>query len=74
MRLVASKVHFEAAFFDTELTGEKPYSAVRALLSNQPQREVVTALLKGLIDHEAPLPDGCIQWEKFEQLEAAFAI
>jgi putative ATP-dependent endonuclease of OLD family len=72
VRLVASRVHFEAAFFDTELTGEKPYSAVSALLSNQPQREVVTALLRGLIDHEAPLPDGCIQWDKFEQLEAAF--
>ncbi|MQY49523.1 AAA family ATPase [Rhizobiales bacterium RZME27] len=71
-RLVASRVHFEAAFFDTALTGEKPYSAVRALQDDGERKKVVTELFRGLIDHEAKLPEGCIEWAKMDELEALF--
>lgn len=71
-RLVASRIHFEAAFFDTALTGEKPYSAVRALQGDVERKKVVTELFRGLIDHEAKLPEGCIEWAKMDELEALF--
>ncbi len=73
VRLVASKVHFEAAFFDTALTGEKPYTAVQSLENDEGRRKVITALLKGLVDHNEPLPEGAIQWAEIGDLEAAFA-
>jgi len=72
VRLVASKVHFEAAFFDTSLTGEKPYAAVSTLQSDPDRKEIITQLLNGLVDHGSPLPDGCQQWSDFSELEAAF--
>ncbi|MDP9630300.1 UNVERIFIED_ORG: putative ATP-dependent endonuclease of OLD family [Ensifer adhaerens] len=72
VRLVASKVHFEAAFFDTALTGEKPYSAVRTLQADADRKKIVTELFKGLIDHTAKLPDGCVEWSKVAELEALF--
>ncbi len=73
VRLVASKVHFEAAFFDTALNGEKPYSAIRGLQTDSTRREVVTQLLKALVDHAEPLPDGCIEWSALADLEAYLA-
>lgn len=72
VRLVASKVHFEAAFFDTALTGEKPYSAVRTLLSDPDRKKVVADLFKALIEHDIKLPDGCVEWSKITELEALF--
>src|SRR5690606_13711036 len=73
VRLVASKVHFEAAFFDTALTGEKPYSAVRTLQTDEDLKSIVSQLLKALTDHEAPLPDGCLQWSDLGELDAIFS-
>lgn len=73
VRLVASRVHFEAAFFDTALTGEKPYSAVKSMQTEPDRKSVVAELFKGLVDHEAQLPEGCIQWSKMAELEAIFA-
>jgi putative ATP-dependent endonuclease of OLD family len=74
VRLAAEKVHFEAAFFDTALTGEKPYTAVRTLQSDDERRKVVTELLRGLVDHAADLPAGVIEWSEIGDLEAAFAV
>jgi putative ATP-dependent endonuclease of OLD family len=71
VRLVASKVHFEAAFFDTALTGEKPYTAVRSLQSDPDRKKVITQLLAALVDHNEALPDGCLEWSEMNQLEAA---
>jgi putative ATP-dependent endonuclease of OLD family len=73
VRLVASKVHFEAAFFDTALTGEKPYSAVRALQGDPDRKKTVTELLKALVDHSAKVPECCVEWSKFGELEALFS-
>lgn len=72
VRLVASRVHFEAAFFDTALTGEKPYSAVRSMQTEPDRKKAVAELFKGLVEHEAKLPEGCIQWSKMSELEALF--
>lgn len=72
VRLVASKVHFEAAFFDTELTGEKPYSAVRSLHDNPESKQAVIDLFRSLIDHKAPVPTNCIEWSSIDQLETLF--
>lgn len=69
VRLVASRVHFEAAFFGTALTGEKPYSAIRGLQTDGARREVVAQLLKALVNHAEPLPEGCIEWSTLADLE-----
>ncbi|MCQ1779422.1 AAA family ATPase [Neorhizobium galegae] len=74
VRLVASKVHFEAAFFGTALTGEKPYTAVRTLATDADRRRVVSQLLAGLVDHDAPLPANSIEWEEIADLEAALVV
>lgn len=74
IRLVASKVHFEAAFFDTALTGEKPYTAVRTLRTDENRRKLVAELLNALIDHDAPLPPGCLDWSEIGDLEAAVVV
>lgn len=71
VRLVASKVHFEAAFFDTTLTGEKPYTAVQNLQNDEGRQKVISALLRGLVDHSEPLPEGALQWAAISDLEAA---
>ncbi|PWE52606.1 ATP-dependent endonuclease, partial [Metarhizobium album] len=69
VRLVASRIHFEAAFFDTELTGEKPYAAVRSLQGDLDRKKTVTELFKALVDHNSKLPDGCIEWSTLAELE-----
>lgn len=74
VRLVASRVHFEAAFFDTALTGEKPYSAVQSMRTEPDRMKAVSDLFKALVDHEAKLPEGCIQWSNVSDLDALFAI
>lgn len=72
VRLVASLGNFEAAFFDTQLTSEKPYSAIKGLREDHKKLEVVTCLLNALIDHDAPLPSGCIEWSNFDGLHEAY--
>lgn len=69
VRLVASCVHFEHAFFDTALTGEKPYSAVRTLNADPERKQRISMLLKALLDHSETLPEGCIEWSELAQLE-----
>lgn len=71
VRLVASINHFEAAFFDTALNSEKPYSAVAGLKTDAAKLELVACLLKALVDHSQPLPPGCAEWSTIEELEAA---
>jgi putative ATP-dependent endonuclease of OLD family len=70
VRLVASRIHFEHAFFDTALTGEKPYSAVRSLREQPERKGRITQLLRGLVDHSETLPDGCIEWTDLAELKA----
>lgn len=74
VRLAASKVHFEASFFDTALTGEKPYTAVRTLQSDDERRKVVTDLLRELVDHATGLPAGVVERSEIGDLEAAFTV
>lgn len=68
VRLLASRVHFEHAFFDTALTGEKPYSAVQSLNAEPDRKHRISLLLKALLDHSAPLPEGCIEWSDLSAL------
>jgi len=74
VRLVASRIHFEAAFFDTALTGEKPYTAVRTLQDDPDRRKIIAQLLTALIDHTAPLPANSIEWSEIGHLEAAIKV
>ena len=72
VRLVASIRHFESAFFGTELSAEKPYAAVETLRSDQDRRKVVMQLLKGLVDHNADLPQGSVEWSSLQDLSDLF--
>ncbi|MBS0980979.1 ATP-dependent nuclease [Acetobacter thailandicus] len=69
VRLLASKINFERAFFDTSLSGEKPYSAVFSMKNDKDKMEKIKQLLESLLDDAAPIPDGCIAWTSMSDLE-----
>lgn len=71
VRLVASIINFEHAFFDTSLTSEKPYSAVSAMREDRERKEIIKKLLDALLDHSKPLPSGCLDWSDINQLHSA---
>ena len=69
VRLVASVPNFEGAYFDEELKGDKPYTALSKLGSTGAFRDRVEALLRSLVDPAKPLPDNAIAWEEADELE-----
>lgn len=71
--LVASKIHFEAAFFDSALTEKKSYSTLRVLQKDENRKKVVTELFRGLVDQHANLPGGYFEWAKIAEPEALFS-
>ena len=70
VRLVASIPNFEGAYFDEELKGDKPYTALSKLKSEDAFRNSVVALFRSLIDASAALPDNALAWDKKEDLES----
>ncbi|RYF22614.1 MAG: DUF2813 domain-containing protein [Oxalobacteraceae bacterium] len=73
VRLVASKINFEAAYFETQLSSEKPYSAVEAMLGDVALLDRIRDLLAALLDSSVAVPEGAIVWEKRADLEAYIA-
>jgi putative ATP-dependent endonuclease of OLD family len=68
VKLVASVVNFETAFFDEELSSEKPYTALSKLRTNKTFFDRVYTLLKYLVGDGDTLPDNAIHWGKEEDL------
>lgn len=70
VRLVASKGNFEAAYFDKQLSSEKPYSAIEAMIADPALLNRVRDLLASLVDAALPVPEGAVAWMKQADLEA----
>lgn len=69
VRLLASLPNFEEAYFGEEIKENKPYNALEAISTNESKFIIVEQLLKSLIDHSAPIPEYCSEWNTIEQLE-----
>jgi len=70
VRLVASIPNFEGAYYDEELKGDKPYTALAKLRDKGEFRDCIEKLLRSLIDPSKALPDKAIAWGREEDLEA----
>ncbi len=68
VRLLASLPNFEQAYFNQEVTEEKPYNALRVLQNDAGKFATVEKLFTALIDYNAELPDNCIEWSDIEEL------
>jgi putative ATP-dependent endonuclease of OLD family len=68
--LVASMPNFEGAYFDEELTGEKPYTALTKLREEGKFFKSVYMLLGYLVGSQNALPKNAIAWNKRDDLEA----
>ncbi|ASS76960.1 ATP-dependent endonuclease [Tumebacillus algifaecis] len=72
VRLLASVPNFEAAYFDEEVSGEKPYNALLELRNRPSSFQTIEHLLSLLVDHSrTDLPDGCLEWQTLDQLKEA---
>ncbi|KRT13228.1 ATP-dependent endonuclease [Pedobacter ginsenosidimutans] len=69
VRLLASLPNFEEAYFDMEVSKEKPYNAITTLKEDSAKLETVKMLLDALLDHENPLPSRCSEWKDLSELE-----
>lgn len=69
VRIVASRVNFEEAFFDISLSGEKPYSAVQGMKDNLEVKEKIKRLLQALVDQSKPVPKEVLEWKTLSDLE-----
>jgi putative ATP-dependent endonuclease of OLD family len=68
--LLASLPNFEQAYFDMEVSKEKPYNAITILSQEESKFQVLKMLLDALLDHEKALPNRCSEWKNLPALEA----
>jgi len=73
-RLFASLPNFEEAYLGYIARGEKPFSAVARLRTDEPAAARVKALLTALVSDTEPAPAGAIEWTSLDQLEAALPV
>jgi putative ATP-dependent endonuclease of OLD family len=71
VRLLASLPNFEQAYFNMEVSKDKPYNAIITLAHDPDKFELVKKLLDGLLDHTSDLPRNCVAWDSMEMLELA---
>lgn len=69
VRVLASLINFEKAYFGQEVRTEKPYNAILNLQSNVNAFSKVEMLLEALLDHSKEPPNGALQWTSLSQLE-----
>jgi putative ATP-dependent endonuclease of OLD family len=70
VRLIASLVSFEPAYFGFNVSSEKPITAWTHLQNNNEAADRVAALLDALIDFKKPLPVGAFEWNDLATLQA----
>ncbi len=73
VRLLASLVNFERAYFGQAVNGEKPYQAIQNLRNNPSGFKKVEQLLEALLDHSKKPPQGAVEWTSISQLEELVA-
>jgi len=71
VRLLASIPNFEKAYFDDEVSKEKPYNALITMNEDPSKFDIVQKLLDALTDHGAATPEKCIEWKNIKDLEEA---
>jgi putative ATP-dependent endonuclease of the OLD family len=71
IRLVASVPNFEEAFFGEAADGEKPYSALARLKTDDSAFQAIANLLDCLVDWSTPIPVGAIAWTSMDDLKKA---
>ncbi len=69
--LLASIPNFEEAFFGAAVDGDKPYSALARLKSDESSFAIISSLLDSLIDGGNAIPSGAISWSSLEELRSA---
>jgi putative ATP-dependent endonuclease of OLD family len=67
-RLIAMIPNFEAAFFEEEVSSEKPVNAWQRLKASDEACETVRDLLYCLLDFECDVPAECEEWDDIAQL------
>lgn len=72
VRLLASIPNFEGAYFDKELTIEKPYNALSIISTDSEKFATVEALFDSLVDHSGKVPANCVEWSNIEELKMYF--
>jgi len=68
-RLLASLPNFELAYFGKAVREDKPYNALKTIMEDAAMFSHIERLLVALIDHTAPIPANCAEWETIEELE-----
>ncbi|MBI5805595.1 AAA family ATPase [candidate division TA06 bacterium] len=71
IRLLASVPNFEEAFFGEAVTGDKPYSALARLKTDDATFLKISSLLDCLVDFSAAVPDGAKAWASIDELKVA---
>jgi putative ATP-dependent endonuclease of OLD family len=69
VRLLASMPNFEQAYFNMEVSKEKPYNAIITLAEDEDKFKLVQALLDALLDHDKEPPANCVEWGDIDELE-----
>ena len=70
VRLLASIPNFERAYFSEEVSGDKPYNALKTMMSDAAKFAEIETLLKALIDHAEVPPVNCFEWADIDTLKA----
>lgn len=68
VRLFASVPYFERAFLGERMDDEKPYNVLLQLEENSEIFECLEKLLVALSSDSTDIPNGCIEWNSFEEL------
>jgi putative ATP-dependent endonuclease of OLD family len=67
-RLLASVPNFEQAYFGDVIATEKPYNALRTISEQPAKFTIVETLFQALINHNAAIPDKCVEWTTIDNL------
>lgn len=71
IRLLASTPNFEEAFFGEAAQRDKPYSALARLKADESTFLRIATLLDCLLDSSQKVPEGAVEWNSIDELEAA---
>jgi len=71
IRLLASIPNFEEAFFGEAAQRDKPYSALARLKADESAFLRIATLLDCLLNSSQKVPEGAVEWNSIDELEAA---
>lgn len=71
VRLIASVPNFEQAFFGKDAKNDKPYNAVINIKDSNENSIKILTLLDALLDHDAIVPETCLEWKNLDELKNA---